>query len=107
MALYCKVCNKRAYSEYCYIHKPRKPIRQKGRRTLEYEQWRDNVARPYLDRTKGIACEQCFKLPPMKNEFEYYRHDVDHIEARGSNPDKKMQLSNVRYLCRICHTKRN
>lgn len=91
----CKVCDKRAYSEYCIMHKPRKPIRKKGKRTLKYKKWRDAVARPHLD-SKGRFCQLCYTTENL---------DVDHIKKRGSHPDLIMSLSNVRYICRQCHIK--
>ena len=94
MALACEICGKRAYSNYCMQHKPRKPIKQRGKRTIEYENWRDNVARPHLDK-KGRRCAQCGAVGvPL---------DVDHIKNRGSHYHLRMNLSNVQYLCRPCH----
>lgn len=90
----CEVCNKRAYSNRCVAHKPRKPIRKKGKHTIEYEEWRDNVARPYLDKTYGHKCAYCGTTK---------RLDVQHIKKRGSHPHLKMELSNIEYLCRSCH----
>lgn len=81
-----------------------KPIRQKGKATIEYEKWRDTVAKPYLDKTFGIDCSKCGAPPPVNEETGVqYRHDVDHIKKRGSHQELRMVLSNVRYLCRNCH----
>lgn len=76
-------------------HKPRKRIKQMGRRGMEYKEWRDNVAIPYLDTTFGRKCS----VEGCKNT----NLDVDHILKRGSHPELKMDLSNVRYLCRTHH----
>lgn len=76
-----------------------KPIRQKGKRTLEYERWRDTVAKPYLDKTYGRVCSSCAGSRCGNNQL-----DVDHIQNRGSHPELRMELSNVRYLGRFpCH----
>lgn len=96
MAKACSVCGKRAYSDYCVQHKPRKAIEQKGNKTIEYEHWRDNVAKPYLNDKYGYHCALCWSQEAL---------DVDHIQKRGSHPELKMELSNVRYLCRPCHIK--
>lgn len=96
----CKVCGKRAYSEYCVRHKPRKPIKvyklpkKRGKRTIEYDKWRDTVAKPYLDKTFGHRCVDCGATEGLT---------VDHIKNRGSRADLKMKLSNVQYLCWQCH----
>lgn len=88
----CCVCNKRAYSEYCVAHKPRKPILKRGKRTIAYEKWRDEIAKPYLDQVFGRQCR-------VTGCFETENLHVDHIENRGSHPELKKVLSNVQYLC--------
>lgn len=94
MTKFCLYCNKRAYSDYCVQHKSRTPIKQVGKRTELYNKWRDTVAKPYLNSTKGEKCELCNATTNL---------DVDHIQKRGSNPALKFELTNVRYLCRKCH----
>lgn len=91
----CGVCSFNRY----FKDKKRKPIKQRGKKTVEYEKWRDGVAIPYLNKTYGRICsrEGC-------KETEYL--DVDHIITRGSRPDLKLELSNVRYLCRPHHQER-
>lgn len=73
-----------------------KPLKPRGKRTLEYEQWRDEVAKPYLDEHFGHVCSK-----PGCNKTT--RLEVDHIQKRGSHPDLKMDLTNVRYLCHTHH----
>lgn len=90
----CNVCGKRAYSEYCVRHKPRKPIKQRGKKAIEYEKWRDTIAKPYLDKTFGHRCVDCGAIEGLT---------VDHIKTRGSRADLKKELSNVQYLCWNCH----
>ncbi len=97
----CNICGKRAYSEYCVQHKPRKPIKvnklpnKKGKKTITYEHWRDTVAKPYLDNTFRHKCADCGATEGLT---------VDHIRTRGSRADLKMDLKNVQYLCWVpCH----
>lgn len=51
----CKNCQGPHYTTFCrykppkLLSAPRKPIRKRGKRTIEYEIWRDEVAKPYLD----------------------------------------------------------
>ncbi len=79
--------------------KPRKAIRQRGKRTIRYEQWRDEVAKPYLDRTFGHLCVAC-----GKGDYGMHILDVDHKKNRGSHPELIRDLDNVQYLGRIpCH----
>lgn len=75
------------------MHKPRKRIKQKGKHTIEYEIWRDNVGIPYLER-QGHACVECGATGEL---------DVDHIKNRGSHYHLRMSLTNIQYLCRPCH----
>lgn len=99
MSKSCCICGKRAYSDYCFQHKPKKRIAQKGKRTLEYEEWRDTIAIPYLDKHFGRVCAECGGLRCGNKQL-----DVDHKIKRGSRADLKMVLSNVQYLGRYpCH----
>lgn len=98
MGMACMICGKRAYSEYCVQHKPRKPITQHGKRAIAYETWRDEVAIPYLDSHFGHFCAWCNATENL---------DVDHIKTRGSRADLKMDVNNVRFLCRSCHQTRD
>jgi len=71
-------------------------IKQIGKGTIKYNQWRDSVAKPYLF-TQGNFCAICGKAS---------KHlDVDHIKKRGSHPQLKMNIDNVRLVCRSCHIK--
>lgn len=118
MAKSCLVCGKRAYSDYCVNHKPRKPIevrkplvnrtpiKKQGKRSIAYEDWKKNIARPFLEIRDGKQCSQCFAPPPVDAEGNVGWHDVDHIKNRSTHPELKMVLSNVRFLCRACHSKR-
>lgn len=78
------------------MHKPKKAIKKKGKHTIEYELWRDNVAIPYLER-KGHKCVKCGATGKL---------DVDHIKNRGSHYALKMSLTNVQYMCRDCHIRK-
>lgn len=66
----------------------------RGKRSIEYQAWRDTVAIPYLDKRYGHMCAYCANTGNL---------DVDHILNRGSHPQLKMNLKNVQFLCRRCH----
>lgn len=70
--------------------KARKYIKRRGKRTIEYDKWRDNVAIPYLDETFGRKCVDCDATEDLQ---------VDHLLGRGSHPHLKMKLFNLQYLC--------
>lgn len=90
---------------FCFMKK-KKAISKKGKETLLYETFRDEVAKPYLDKKYGIACKDCGILPPMKDDGTYYRHDVDHVKNRGSHHELKFQVTNLVYRCRKCHSRK-
>lgn len=88
-----KTCDRGCYGDFCLMHKPRKAIKKRGKQTIKYEQWRDEVAIPHLDKI-GHKCVECGATGKL---------DVDHIKNRGSHYHLRMTLSNVQYLCRPCH----
>lgn len=91
----CRVCHKRAYSDYCVRHKPRKPITQRGKQYKKYQSFKTLQAHPYLTEKYGRVCSV---IGCMESEV-----DIDHIEERGSRPDLKYELTNLRYVCRPHH----
>ncbi len=72
-----------------------KPIRKRGKRTIEYDKWRDTVAVPYLNDKFGHFCAHCSTPIDLS---------VDHVKNRGSSPHLKMDLNNVQWLCVTCHS---
>lgn len=94
MAKTCTVCNKRSYSDYCFIHRPKKRIEPRGKEYYRYKAFRDDVAVPYLDNAFGHHCRVCKASEGL---------EIDHIHNRGSRPELKYQLSNLQWLCRSCH----
>ncbi|ATW62216.1 HNH endonuclease [TM7 phage DolZOral124_53_65] len=84
-----------------------KPITRRGKKTKRYEKWCDLVARPHLIRTQGNMCQNC-----LRSAIKYHDYagnlveetlDVAHIKSRGSSPSTRMDVKNVRLLCRVCH----
>ena len=69
-----------------------KSLNKKGRQQKEYEKWRDEIAKPFLDEFAGHVCSV-----PSCDTYEYLQ--VDHIQNRGSHANLKMVLENVQYLC--------
>lgn len=85
-----------------------KPIAQRGKKTIQYERWRDLIARPHLIRVYGNICQEC-KRPARTHydeetgETKTENLDVAHIIGRGRDASKRMDIKNVRLLCRRCH----
>lgn len=88
----CGVCSWNKY----FKGKKQKAITKRGKRQVEYEKWRDEVAIPYLEKTYGHKCAYCGVGGKL---------DVNHKLKRGSHPDLKMELTNIEYACRSCHIK--
>jgi hypothetical protein len=91
----CELCGHCHYKTFCPLN--RKPIAKVGKKTLEYNKWRDKIAKPYLDKKYGHKCY--IELCPIKAYLE-----VHHIQTRGGHHEKKQDLNNVIYLCGYHHT---
>jgi len=105
MALTCKQCGKRSYSEWCWRHKPRKPIESKkpipkqSDKEKEYQKYKEEVLRPALIERDGNNCWCCGR-PAYVDE----KLDIEHKLTKGSRPDLKRELRNLRLYCRYpCH----
>ena len=74
----------------------RKPIKQQGKHAAKWKLFRDKVAIPYLDNKFGHMCsvDGCSKTQSL---------DVDHIKPRGSHPELRYVVTNLRFLCRPHH----
>lgn len=91
----CKICKSIwHYQTFCPRKRQKQP-KKLGSRQLVYIEWRDNIAKPYLDANFGHKCAKCGSP---------YDLDVDHIIKRSLAPSKVKDLSNVQYLCRACHS---
>ena len=84
--------------------KQNKPIKQRGKKTIAYDNWRDTVAIPYLIENYGDWCSKC-KRPREALSVLGIPLDVAHIEKRkmGGAPSLTMNIKNVRFKCRTCH----
>ena len=76
--------------------KIRKPIRQLGKEAEKWRIFRDKVAIPYLDKKYGHICS-------VAGCTETQNLDVDHKKPRGSHPELRYVVTNLRYLCRPHH----
>jgi len=85
--------------------KQQKPIKQKGKRSIQYEKWRDFIGKPHLIRVYGNQCTWCGRSKEHLDMLGIPL-DVDHIKTRGSHSELKMDIKNVRLLCRDCHSTR-
>lgn len=101
----CLVCSKRAYSEYCVAHKPRKAIVTRKRpkkvswKQADYHVWLEVVARPFLIERDGNYCSCC-----GRPAYDTEKLDIEHTDGVGSHPETKRNLSRMTLMCRFpCH----
>ena len=99
----CKTCGKSAESEYCFQHKPRKPLAQtRMTSTATKSKNIDEMKNFFLDVWKtrqDHKCENCKKW--LGNEPLTYM--FDHVLEKSKYPDLKYEEENIMYLCIMCH----
>lgn len=68
----------------------------------DYQIWKEDTARPAVIERDGNKC-QCCRRPAHEGE----KLDLDHIKSKGSHPELKRDINNLRLLCRWpCHRNR-
>jgi hypothetical protein len=81
------------------LPRPEKRIRQRSDKQLEYENWLEEVARPYLIAKYGNMCSCCRQYWSVRDKL-----DIEHTLTKGSRPDLKKDLDNLTLMCRYpCH----
>lgn len=110
----CLVCNKRAYSDYCVQHKPKKPIKSSikplkrtplppprkriNQRGKVAKQWTETRNQWFIDNpAEFYVCYLCKKLIP-KNETT-----LDHKIPRSRSPSLRFDPSNLAPCCWTCN----
>ena len=109
MSKACTVCGKRAYSNYCFQHKKRKPIeikkriRQVSDKQSKYHRWLEDFARPALIARDGNNCSCCGRAA-RQSEEKLEKLDIEHTLNKGSHPSLKQDMNNLTLMCRYpCH----
>lgn len=79
--------------------KATKKPRKLSAKEIDYQEWKENVARPFLIERDGNKCNCCGR-PAYDGE----KLDIDHIKNKGSHPEHKRNLDLMQLLCRLpCH----
>lgn len=98
----CKICNKKAYSEYCMQHKPRKPlplpkkpIKKRGKVANEWDKARAKWFRenPY----DNFICYICGKYMTRQETT------LDHVIPRSRAPHLRYAQENLQTCCWSCN----
>ncbi|MDE2106345.1 MAG: HNH endonuclease [Patescibacteria group bacterium] len=120
MARSCKVCGKRAYSDYCMQHKPRKPIQRSSLKTSSQpirrigpvtKKWLA-TRRAWIEKNgaEGHLCHYCGYLLSMLQDLidsDMARPlTLDHITARTRDSSLRFEFDNLTPACPPCNRKK-
>jgi len=94
----CSKCGKRAYSEYCFQHKPRTAINQRGKQYYKWEAFKKAWKLKHKDVDK--YCYLCGK-PLKENEVT-----LDHVIPRSRRKDLVFDESNIKPACWKCNVEK-
>ena len=108
----CKVCGKNAESEYCFLHKPKKQLQQRGptlsrkkglsvgKSTQKKEKTLD-MQNLFIDiwKKRKHICENCGVK--LGNEPRTYM--FDHLLEKSKYPKLTFQEDNIMLVCLECH----
>jgi len=104
--LKCKTCDKNADSEYCFQHKPRKPLVQSRlnksafsagnvKKISEMQEFFLNIWKKRPHRCEN--CDAHLGSEPLSYMF-------DHVLEKSKYPDLRHEEENICILCLDCHS---
>lgn len=102
----CKTCGKNADSEYCFQHKPRKPLVQSRlnksafsagnvKKISEMQEFFLNIWKKRPHRCEN--CDAHLGSEPLSYMF-------DHVLEKSKYPDLRHEEENICILCLDCHS---
>ena len=104
----CKTCGKNSQSDYCFIHKPRKPLSSGKGLSKKSSKPPEKLDKPsemkefFMDfwkNNKQHTCEVCSKH--LGDEPRTYM--FDHVLEKSKYPELAFVEENIMYLCLECH----
>lgn len=104
MPITCKVCGSRAYSEYCFRHKPRKPIKPvstKQATSMAGMKKRWFKANPANANGNWICYLQI--TPECPRILTRETLTLEHVHSKVRRPDLKFDENNVEASCSFCN----
>lgn len=100
----CKVCGNKAYSDYCFQHKPRKPIGQKADKPLK----KPKPIKPISDkRKKQEAAYSVLRKAFLEQHPNCEICGSPSTEVHHRNGRENERLNDTEYwmaIDRLCHT---
>lgn len=97
--IHCSFCGSDThYVTWCWRRKTKK-VRPQSDKEMSYQTWKETVARPHLIKRDGNWCYCCWR--PAEGDEKL---DIEHTKGKGSHPESKRELKNMRLYCRFpCH----
>ena len=104
MSVPCVVCRRNSLSGYCFLHKPKKPLRKEAVKTRAKRldtrtEWMVNNPSDewgwwycYLD-----ISPQCMKRMNIQTLV------LEHVESKARHPERKYDPANLRPACDPCN----
>jgi 5-methylcytosine-specific restriction endonuclease McrA len=101
----CKTCGKNCDGEYCFIHKPRKPLIRRTTSSQTKPPIVEDVAKMrdfflgIWNKRKKHECENCGEWlgkEPLSYMF-------DHLLEKKSHPELRLEEENIMLVCLKCH----
>lgn len=95
----CSICDSPYHYQTFCPFKKKKAIPKQSAKEQEYQIWKEEIARPILIERDGNKCSCCGR-PARRGE----KLDIEHTLTKGSRPDLKRDLDNMKLFCRFpCH----
>ncbi len=101
MSKHCLKCGKRAYSDYCMQHKPRKPISKIGKQG-KLNQATSKEFRDSLEPDRIYVCYLQIH-PYCLRQLRYEQVVPEHVEAKSRSPHLRHNLKNIWVSCVFCN----
>lgn len=95
---YCITCGKKSYNPYCFQHKPRKPISQRGKHSKLWQ----GTRLKWLEINKA-AYYNCYICGKLLTQGEL---TLDHVLPRSARPDLRYDLKNLKPCCFKCNSEK-
>lgn len=106
----CKICNKRSYSDYCYLHKPYKPIKKQAKikRVSAKTKKQNDILRIMWyrkNRPDQYGRWECYLQISSQCPVSLTRQTLtlEHVESKVRSPEKKFLVSNIKPSCSWCN----
>lgn len=122
----CKVCGKNAQSEYCFLHKPKKQLQQRGIKPSLSSKKGLSVGKSIQKRTSKQLSKEIDKKIQAHKMFEFFvdiwkkkkhvcencnkylgeqplSYMFDHLLEKSKYPELKFEEENIMLVCLECH----